>query len=251
MMATWAGQTNVVRGFLEHKWRSQQLGKFLRLHLALAIAARQGNHDIYGLISQKLSLAELHKAMTNCHKKHKGDDTFNKTPLEWAVKNQDKYLVSELLRHEFMWHKDSKEEGLHCLHSQLTYEDSLKPIITQFTDQYPKMPNEKRMAGLIPVLPMLITFTMYFYDIVFDGVLTEGYYSCSILAGSSDRPEKCEGLNRQSYDYRIAFASIVLFMAISLGASLFMVAMSTGFRGMIEETRYHMYGRHHKDVEYR
>ena len=136
-MATWAGNTNVVRGFLEHEWAAQQLVKFLRLHQALAIAARGRHHDIYGLISQKLNSSDLHKVMSYCNKSHK-DDTFHKTPLEWAMKNQDRYLISELLRHEYKWHRDSKEQGLLCLQSQLSYEESLKPTIAQFTDQGPK-----------------------------------------------------------------------------------------------------------------
>ena len=251
MVATRSGQTDVVRGFLEHKWKTQQqLAKYLRLHRALAIAARQGHHDIFGLISQKLSHVDLHKAMTHCDKKYKKDDTFHKTPLEWAVKNQDKYLISELLRHEHTYHKESKELGLHCLHAQLTYEDSLKPIITQFTDQYPRTRNDKRLAGIIAVLPLLLTFSLYYYDIVFDGKLTKGYYSCSNLTGASPMiDDNCDDFHRSSFDYSVAFVSTVLLMATSLLASLLMVVMSKGFHEMINETRYYMYGRYNKNTD--
>ena len=250
MLATWSGKTDVVRRFLQHKWKTQCLAKYLRLHRALAIAARQRHHDIFGLISQELSLEDLHKAMTHCEKKHKKDDTFQKTPLEWAVKNQDKYLISEILRHEHTYHKESKELGLHCLHAQLTYEDSLKPIITQFTDQYPRTRNDKRLAGFIALLPLLLTFSLYYYDIVFDGVLTKGYYSCSSLNGASQMVnDNCDDFDRSSGDYSVAFVSTVLLMATSLLASLLMVVMSKGFHEMIYETRYYMYRKYNKNTD--
>ena len=250
MVATRSGNTNVVRVFLDHKWATRQFVKFLRLHQALSIAARERHHDIYGLISQKLDIADLHKVMSYCNKSHK-DDTFHKTPLEWAVKNQDKYLISELLRHEYKWHKESKEQGLLCLQSQLTHEEALKPTIMQFTDQYSKTQNEKRVTGFNAVLPILLPFLLYFYDVVFDGVLTKGYYLCSDLILTSNRTENCKALQHSKSEYQVAFASIVILMVTSLGASIFMVVMSKGFRSLISDTREYMYGRHHQDTDYR
>ena len=245
IVATRSGNTNVIKVFLEHKWATQQIVKFLRLHQALAIAVRERHHDIYGLLSQKLNNADLHKVMSYCNKSHM-DDTFHKTPLEWAVKNQDKYLISEFLRHEYKWHKESKEEGLLCLQSQLTYEESLKPTIMQFTDQYPKMQNEKRVAGFMAVLPLLLPFCMYFYDIVFDGILAEDFYLCSNLPRIWLK--QCE---HSKSDSLVAFVSIAILMVVSLGASIFMVVVSKGFLCLISDMRQAMYGRHHQNTEYR
>ena len=247
IVATRSGNANVVKSFIENTWATSQLVQFLRLHQALAIAARQRHHDIYGLISQKLGIAELHKVMTYCNKSHR-DDTFHKTALEWALKNQDKYLISELLRHEFKWHRDSKEQGLCCLQAQLTYEENLKLTITQFKDQYPKDQSERRVAGFMAVLPILLPFCMYFYDMVFDGVLSKNYYSCSDLPRM---PEKCEDLKRSETEYRFAFASIIMLMAASLGASIFVVVMSKGFQCLVFDMRQAMYGRHNQNTDYR
>ena len=113
------------------------------------------------------------------------------------------------------------------------------------------MQSEKRAAGFLAVLPTLLPFCMYFYDIVFDVVLTKDYYLRSDLARTSERPEKCAALQRSGTDYRVAFVSIVMLMSASLGSSIFMVFTSRGFRSLISDTRDHMYGRHRQDMDYR
>ena len=113
------------------------------------------------------------------------------------------------------------------------------------------MQSEKRAAGFLAVLPTLLPFCMYFYDIVFDVVLTKGYFVCSDLARTSEIPEKCEALQRSGTDYRVAFGSIIMLMSASLGSSVLMVFTSKGFRGLISDTREYMYGRHRQDMDYR
>ena len=255
LLATRSGNTQVVRVFLDHTWASsgddKQLVKFLRLHQVLAIAARERHHDIYGLISQKLNTHGLHWVMSYCNKSHK-DDTFHKTALEWAVKNKDNYMISELLRHEYKYHKDDKEEGLLCLQKQLTHEEGLKPTITQFTNQYPKTQNEKRLAGFLAVLPILVPISLYHYDIVFDGVLTNGYYLCSdIPEASASNHSNCKALHRSESDYRTAFVSIVTLMVASLVSFIFMIIVSKDFLCLFRTTKETMYLRHHQNTEYR
>ena len=113
------------------------------------------------------------------------------------------------------------------------------------------MQSEKRAAGFMAVLPTLLPFCMYFYDIVFDVVLTKGYFLCSDLARASERPEKCAALQRSETDYRVALVSIVVLMTASLGSSIFMVFASRGFRSLLSDTREYMYGRHRQDMDYR
>ena len=251
LVATRSGNTKVVKVFLDHEWAScgeRKLVKFLRLHQALAIAARERHHDIYGLISQKLNTVGFHWVMSYNNKSHK-DDTFHKTALEWAVKNKDNYMVSELLRHEYEYHQENKEQGLLCLQSQLTHEENLKQIISQFTNQYPKTQNEKRLNGFLAVLPILWAFSLYLYDIVFDGVLTHGYYLCSNITGTSESQENCEALKHSGSDYWVAFASIVIFMVASLGAFILMMVVSKDFPSLIRTTMETMYGRHHQNTD--
>ena len=250
MVAARGGKTSVVRVLLDHKWdREEHIVTFLCLHQVLVIAAREGHHDIVGLISQRLHCDDLHRALSYSNKSHK-NDTFHKTALEWAVKNQDRYLIAEILRHEYKQHKDNKEEGLLCLQSQLTYEEDLKQTIAQFADQYPKKLNEKRATGIIALLPLLMPFIVYLYDIIFDAILSGEYFSCSSFINTLNRSSVCEELNRSQEEYTVAFIANVMVMATSLLISIIVVTLLEGFCELIREMREQMYSRHHQDADF-
>ena len=119
------------------------------LGCGLATAAKLKQHQFVQLILQNTK--PVHPSLIY-------KDKSGKTALEWAVQNGDKFLISDLLRHEYEFH-DDKESGLRCLKTQLTYEANLTAIQEQFTDQYKKSTWQKRKIGLIALLPVLLHFS--------------------------------------------------------------------------------------------
>ena len=106
------------------------------------------------------------------------DETFRKTPLQWAVENHDEFSLIELLRKEREYHED-KEDGLYCLKYQLTNDLNLNLAISQFDGLYEKSACDKRLEVLPILIPLLISFVLYCTDVRYDITLSIQYRNLS------------------------------------------------------------------------
>ena len=149
------------------------------------------------------------------------NDNLRKTPIQWAVVNKDKSILALILQKEHEFHEDDKSKGLQCLKSQLTQDEDLKSIIKQFQDLYKKTAKEKFVAGLLAIIPILISFGTYFFDVFSDGTLSSDYYrkSQELLQNNT----MCSVLTLKRDDYKVAFATNVLLIIIAIVPSYLIV----------------------------
>lgn len=202
------------------------------VHLGPTITtlALKMDHQMIGLILPHINLEHLHETL-------RFKDKDGKTALEWAFQTGDKFSISHLLSHEQQCHQD-KVSGMKCIKEQLTYEANLKSIIEQFSDLYEKGPWEKRLVGIMALLPVLLSFSLYSFDTISDSVLSRDYHSCSDLVGNLSSALtngiNCAELNRTSEEYTTAFITNVGLITTSVGASLVMVMFSSGIHGLIK-----------------
>ena len=172
---------------LSRNMRDGDKRKFYKILLSAGTRAKC--HNIVSAILQKNMNAgteTLHKILIN-RDRNDMDDTFWKTPIEWAVSNQDTSSITAILHFEKRHHSNSHEEGLHCLRSHVTNENLLKWTIEQFSGLYEQEVDKKRgrggqkalIIGLIGIFPRLISLIFYVYDVYSDIDLTTDYYQRS------------------------------------------------------------------------
>ena len=141
---------------------------------ALCFGAKEMDYKMVETIFKHIPNSKMHKALLYFDKNHK-NDALRKTPIEWALSNKDKNIITLIMQKEHKIHEDKKDEGLRCLKSQLTHDEDLKSIIRQFTDMYKKTRGEKFMTGLLAIIPVLISFATYLYDVFSDSTLSSDY----------------------------------------------------------------------------
>ena len=254
---SWAagfGHIDAVRILLERgancNWEIDNVGR-----TALYLAARWEHHDIIHLLAaagahgglavsqatyrkdhktlesllKEFSGDKLHQTLLYCDKNLKSSyPVFTRTPLEIAMQNRDMNCITEILQKEKECHEE-KLDGLFCLKSQLTYDENLKQTLTQFADQYDKTRTEMLVAGLLCIIPVLISFAMYSFDIYSDCALTSGYQKCSKNTSQvAHNVTECDYSNHSMSDYTVAFSVNVALIVTSFMPSLLIVINECG-----------------------
>ena len=203
---------------------------------AVSLATYTKNHKTLQYLLTLFSGDELHKTLQYCDKDHlRSNPVFSRTSLELAVQNSDMNCITEILQREKECHED-KLDGLYCLKSQLTYDENLKQTLAQFADQYDKTRTELLVAGLLCIIPVVISFAMYSFDIYSDCALTSGYYICS--KNSSEvihNMTECYYSNHSTNDYTVAFSVNVTLIALSYLPSMLIVI--TEARNLIKDKK--------------
>jgi hypothetical protein len=101
------------------------------------------------------------------------DSIFNKTALNWAIENNDEYMVVELLKLEHTFHQ-TEEDGLECLRDNLSSHELLPWVFETYSKFYNRT---QCCSSLIIVLVelVLLSYLPYFMDIYFDITLANSY----------------------------------------------------------------------------
>ena len=191
---------------------------------AVSLATYRKDHKTLESLLKVFTGDKLHETLLHCDKILKSTHpVFTRTPLEIAMQNRDMNCITEILQKEKECHED-KVDGLFCLKSQLTYDENLKQTLAQFADQYDKTRTEMVVAGLLCMLPVLISFAMYSFDIYSDCALTSDYYRCS--KNSSEvvhNASECYYPIHATRDYTVAFFVNVTLIVMSFLPSMLIV----------------------------
>ena len=182
-----------------------------------------------------IDTTELHNTILTYSVANHEDDTFRKTPLQWAVENHDIFSLIELLRIEKL-HHECLEDGLYCLKHQLTNDLNLNLAISQFNSLYPKSSCEHRMEALPVLIPLLISFILYCIDVRGDISLSVEYRNYSLSgtpANTNGTGQDCSNWSNRTITsemYGKAFKSSAIFASSSLVTALFLVLVSKNLR---------------------
>jgi hypothetical protein len=98
---------------------------------------------------------------------------FDKTALNWAIENNDEYMLIELLKLEHDFHKN-EEDGLQCLCDNLNSHELLPWIFETYSKFYNKAKYWTSLRNVLVEL-VLLSYIPYFMDIYFDITLAKSY----------------------------------------------------------------------------
>ena len=188
---------------------------------ALCIGAKEMDYKMVETIFKHIPNSKMHEALLYSDKDHK-NDALRKTPIEWAQANKDKNIITLIMQKEHKIHENRKDEGLRCLKSQLTHDEDLKTLLRQFTDMYKKTKREKFMIGLQAVIPVLISFALYIYDIISDSTLSSDYnmrrqhYWLHNNSTETLRGINCSSLMITKDDFGVAFFTNISLIIVAL-----------------------------------
>ena len=163
------------------------------------------------------------------------DDTFKKTPLQWAVENHDIFSLIEFLRLEKEYHQE-QNLGLYCLKEQLTNDLNLNLAISEFSGLYDKSQCDQRMEALPILIPLWISFIQYCIDVRSDILLSLEYHNFSMkeLPNETDCSD-WHNRNITQEMYGKAFTCSSVFASSSLVASLYIVLTSKMLRNLCKK----------------
>jgi hypothetical protein len=119
---------------------------FIQTHLIGC--AKEKNTQMFGLLMQIIcSKQDSHTGLTTPHygldkiihfrTDVNADSIFIKTALNWAIENNDKYMVVDLLKLEHDFHQ-TEEDGLECLRDNLSSHELLPWIFETYSKFYNK-----------------------------------------------------------------------------------------------------------------
>uniref|UniRef100_A0A0K2TNQ1 Putative LOC100882592 [Megachile rotundata] n=1 Tax=Lepeophtheirus salmonis TaxID=72036 RepID=A0A0K2TNQ1_LEPSM len=203
---------------------------FVFLCCHLIAAARDLRSDVIRMIFQNIEDIDMLHSLLIFKDTSSVDDTFTKTPLQWAVENSDRLCTTEILHQEYQCHKLSKEMGLRCLRNQLKGDELLTWTIETFTVFYDRTVAQKCVFPLMALVPVFFSIFNFTYDYYSDISLTLQYFSDSSFRNSflvddfnaTLKNNHCRNFTPTPHQFFIAFAVNLICITAPLLVFFFM-----------------------------
>jgi hypothetical protein len=146
--------------------------KNIRIFRQLVLIISSKSDSETGFIMPFDGLGEIIHYKTKLDHSRK-DSIFDKTALNWAIENNDKFMAMELLMLEHEFHV-TEEEGLKCLQDKLSSNELLPWIFKEYTKFYNKTQYWDSFKDVF-VKDVLMSHLPYFMDIYSDITLAISY----------------------------------------------------------------------------